>query len=106
MSHLDDAAKEYAQRFSDRERAVRVVAFTAGGKWAMSDDNPAMRYPDALPRTNRTRCTYLTPCPTRPTYFLGRFITRPWRCPECSRWWVTGRDQTGSFGWIRAEPFE
>ena len=109
MRPLDDAAKGYAKQFPDREHGQRVVAFAAGAEWATSDDNPAMKYPDVLPPTNEIRCTYLTPCPTRPTRFIGRFATRPWRCPECSRWWVTewrfedNGHWVSRWMWVRAE---
>lgn len=28
-------------------------------------------------------------CPDRPRWFLRRFRTRPWYCPQCGRLWVT-----------------
>ena len=36
-----------------------------------------------------TVCCEHNRCPQRPRWFLGRVLTRPWRCPECGRLWIT-----------------
>lgn len=36
-----------------------------------------------------TVCCEHNPCPGRPRWFLGRFTTRPWRCPQCGQFWIT-----------------
>ena len=34
-------------------------------------------------------CCEHYPCLGRPKWLLGRFQTRPWRCPECGQLWIT-----------------
>jgi hypothetical protein len=66
-------------------------------------------HPIYLPaRVPPTRCDHRNPCPDRPTRRLGRFTDRPWRCPQCARWWVTERhfsyaEPEGLWVWVRAE---
>ena len=107
-SAIEAAARDYASRFRDRDekRAVREVGFEAGARWA--DENG---HPDELPGSVApVVCDRLNPCPDRPRHFLGRYTDRPWRCPQCSRWWVTQHrssyatyDSGGFYAWVRAE---
>lgn len=106
---LDQAAKHYAAKFQERERATRTVAFEAGARWRQNNPHPA--FPEALPaEIDTTWCSPTNPCPTRPKRLLGRYLNRPWRCPTCTRWWVTKRgancadyDSGGHYTWVRAE---
>ena len=34
-------------------------------------------------------CCEHNPCPGRPKWFLRRFESRPYRCPQCDQCWVT-----------------
>jgi len=67
------------------------------------------KHPACLPaRVPPTRCDHRNPCPDRPQRWLGRFTDRPWRCPQCGRWWVTERHTSypcpeGFWVWVRAE---
>lgn len=101
------AADAYSRKFNDRDRATRKVAFEAGVRWADAEG-----FPDRLPEDIRpTRCHWLNPCPDRPRRRLRRFTDSPWRCPQCSRWWVTvGEEHSGilsgewaTWTWVRAE---
>lgn len=103
-----DGARRYASQFSERERAIREVAFEAGAEWADESDD---RFPAELPADiPATACHRTNPCPGRPRHFLGRYTDRPWRCPQCGRWWVTEhrssyatQDSGGFYVWVRAE---
>ena len=65
-------------------------------------------FPDVLPAEVRQPiCDALNPCPHRPRRFLGRFTDRPYRCPQCGRWWVTRllrQYDDWIYQWVRAEP--
>ena len=51
---------------------------------------------------DRVVCCEHNQCPQRPTLFVRRFRTRPWRCPQCGlSWvgvWVSAWD-TGFWSW-------
>lgn len=53
------------------------------------------------------KCCEHNPCPERPRWFLGRFTTRPWRCPQCGYLWITeGNYLWGDFNgyqWVRLQ---
>lgn len=36
-----------------------------------------------------TICCEHNPCPDRPRWFLGKYQTQPWRCPQCGQFWCT-----------------
>lgn len=66
-------------------------------------------FPAELPaEKQRAICDPLNPCPDRPRRRLGRHQERPWRCWQCSRWWVVVRRTSypcpeGFWVWVRAE---
>jgi hypothetical protein len=55
-----------------------------------------------------TACCKHNPCPGKPNWFLGRFMTRPWRCPQCGQFWVTKGTylwgEWNGYEWVRVDP--
>lgn len=53
---------------------------------------------------HNVKCCEHNPCPQKPRWFKGRFQKRPWRCPQCSTWWVTywtSAYDSGFWSWKR-----
>ena len=50
------------------------------------------------------KCCKHNLCPQRPSWRLGRFVTRPWVCPQCGRTWLTKWRATyegGEYFWVQ-----
>lgn len=57
-----------------------------------------------------TVCCEHNECPDRPKRRLRRFLTQPWRCPQCGQWWYTihahdysDYDTGGHYEWCHDE---
>lgn len=49
---------------------------------------------------DKVKCCTHNPCPDRPAA-LAVHETQPWRCPQCSQWWIVKATDTGFF----SEPY-
>ena len=63
----------------------RVWRKSASDPWGCPPAGAAERRTPVL----MTACCKHNPCPGKPNWFLGRFMTRSWRCPQCGQFWVT-----------------
>jgi hypothetical protein len=55
-----------------------------------------------------TVCCEHNPCPGKPRWFLTRFTTRLWRCPQCGQCWCTRLrrlwGEPDGYDWVRVIP--
>lgn len=104
-----DVLDEAEESLAAQENEIDALLRRAESAEAMLADTEG--FPDRLPEDIRpTRCHGLNPCPDRPRRRLRRFTDSPWRCPQCSRWWVTVGEEHSSISvtwttwtWVRAE---
>lgn len=41
------------------------------------------------------KCCEHNPCPERPKYWLSRFVSHPYRCPQCGQYWAATNHYDG-----------